>query len=241
MDPKEFYELAKSPPAALIDDYPWLKKILADAPKGASLEGFLWPATYRVLPETTPEELVRLMLDKFIANVGEQRLEVPAARGLNFYQVMSLASIVEREAMLDEERPIIAGVYQNRIDGIPGVKNKILNADPTVFYAIDTLELDKLAFDDWQRYAFWVPPGVPAGRGGRPRGAAGLSDLPDAGPDPRPDLHAHACPRSTPRWSPTRPTSTSTSSRSPTAAAKHAFAKTATEHDENREKYGYIQ
>ena len=77
MDPKEFYELAKSPPASLIDDYPWLKKILADAPKGASLEGFLWPATYRVLPETTPEELIRLMLDKFIANVGEQRLEVP--------------------------------------------------------------------------------------------------------------------------------------------------------------------
>ena len=78
MDPREFYELAKSPPAALIDDYPWLKKILADAPKGASLEGFLWPATYRVLPDTTPEELVRLMLDKFIANVGEERLVVPA-------------------------------------------------------------------------------------------------------------------------------------------------------------------
>ena len=65
MDPAEFYELVKSPPAELLDDYPWLKTILKDAPKGASLEGFLWPATYRVLPDTTPEELVRLMLDKF--------------------------------------------------------------------------------------------------------------------------------------------------------------------------------
>ena len=59
-------------------------------------------------------------------------------RGLTFYQVLTLASIVEREAVLDEERPLIAGVYQNRIDGIQGVKNKILNADPTVIYGVDT-------------------------------------------------------------------------------------------------------
>ena len=69
---------------------------------------------------------------------------MPAERGLSFYEVMSLASIVEREAVLDEERPKIAGVYQNRIDGIKGVRNRQLNADPTVFYAIDTMELDKL-------------------------------------------------------------------------------------------------
>ena len=74
-------------------------------PKGTSLEGFLWPATYRVLPDTTAEELVRLMLDGFVANVGEDRLDVPKERGLTFYQVLTLASIVEREAVLDEERP----------------------------------------------------------------------------------------------------------------------------------------
>ena len=84
------------------------------------------------------------MLDKFIADVGEERLDVPEDRGLTFYQVLTLASIVEREAILDEERPLIAGVYQNRIDGLKGVKNKILNADPTVIYAIDTMELDEL-------------------------------------------------------------------------------------------------
>ena len=85
-----------------------------------------------MLPDTTPEELIRLMLDKFYANVGEERLDVAADRGLTFYQVLSLASIVEREAVLDDERPLIAGVYQNRIDGLPGIKNQILNADPTV-------------------------------------------------------------------------------------------------------------
>ena len=102
MDASEFRDIVTSPPAELLADYPWLKKVLADAPKGASLEGFLWPATYRVLPDTTPEELVRLMLDKFEANIGPDRMTVPAASGPDFYQVLTLASIVEREAQLDD-------------------------------------------------------------------------------------------------------------------------------------------
>lgn len=163
MDVHEFYDLVTSPPKALIDDYPWLKTILSDksVPPHPTLEGFLWPASYKVLPDTTPEELVRLMLDKFYANVGAERLNVPAARALSFYQVLALASIVEREAVLDDERAKIAGVYQNRIDGLPGIKNKILNADPTVIWANDTVELSKLEFDMWQKYLFWGPPGVP--------------------------------------------------------------------------------
>jgi UPF0755 protein len=163
MDPKEFYDLATSPPKDLIDDYPWLKKILADpsVPAHPTLEGFLWPSNYKVLPDTTPEELVRLMLDKFYATVGADRLNVAKERGLSFYQVLALASIVEREAVLDDERAKIAGVYQNRIDGLPGIKNKILNADPTVIWANDTLELEKLDFGMWQKYSFWSPPDVP--------------------------------------------------------------------------------
>jgi UPF0755 protein len=240
MNPQEFYELAKSPPASLIDDYPWLKKILTDAPKGASLEGFLWPATYRVLPETTPEELIRLMLDKFIANVGEQRLEVPKARGLTFYQVMALASIVEREAVLDGERPFIAGVYQNRIDGIPGVKNKILNADPTVFYAIDTLELDKLAFGDWQRYAFWVPPGVPLADVAVPEALQGYQTYQTPGLIPGP-IATPTLPSIDAALEPDTADKYIYFLAIPDGGGKHVFAKTATEHDKNREKYGYIQ
>ena len=161
MDLREFYELAKEPPAALLADYPWLERVLEDAPEGASLEGFLWPATYRVLPDTTPEELLRKMLDGFHAAVGDAKMKVPAERGLSFYQVLSLASIVEREARLDAEKPLIAGVYQNRLDGIPGIRNKILNADPTVLYANDTVELDKIDFDRWQEYRFWDVPETP--------------------------------------------------------------------------------
>jgi UPF0755 protein len=156
LDPEAFYHLVKSPPANLIDDYPWLKAALADAPEGASLEGFLWPATYRVLPDTGPDELVRLMLDRFITNVGEARLAVPADRGLTLYQILTLASIVERETTLDDEKPLVAGVYQNRLDP-KRFPRGVLESDPTVLYLHDTLELDKLPVSDWTQYAFWAP------------------------------------------------------------------------------------
>jgi UPF0755 protein len=153
---QDFYDLVTAPPASLLADYPWLKKILADAPKGASLEGFLWPGTYRVLPDTSAEELVRLMLDGFASNVGPDRLDVPKERGLDFYQVLTMASIVEHEAQLDEEKPLIAGVYANRLN-----PNKwpraMLESDPTIFYVNDSLSLAKLKISAWPSYVFWAP------------------------------------------------------------------------------------
>ncbi len=243
MDPREFYELAKEPPAALTADYPWLQRVLKDAPEGfkPSLEGVLWPDTYRILPDTTPEELVRLMLDGFIAAVGESKLRVPDDRGLTFYQVLSLASIVEREAVLDEERPLIAGVYQNRLDGIPGIKNKIFNADPTVIYAVDTVNLAEIGFETWQEYVFWkVPEGVALRDVVLPDELLGFQTYTQPGLIPAPIV---------------TPTLTSIDAALhpdtadkyiyflaiPDGGGTHAFAKTAKEHDENRRKYGYIQ
>jgi UPF0755 protein len=238
MDPQQFYDLVKHPPAALINSYPWLKTILADAPPGASLEGFLWPATYRVLPDTTPEELVRLMLDKFYANVGQQRLNVPKDRGLNFYQVLTLASIVEREAVLDEERPLIAGVYQNRMDGIPGIKNKILNADPTVLYAIDSVALDKLAFDDWKSYTFWMPPGFPLASVQLPANLQGYQTYQVPGLVPGP-IATPSLPSIDAALEPDTAAKYIYFLAIPDSGGRHVFAKTKAEHDANRQKYGY--
>ena len=156
MKAEDFYDIVKSPPADLVADYPWLQTILKDAPKGASLEGFLWPATYRVLPDTTAEELVRLMLDKFVANVGPERMAVPKDRGMTFYQILSLASIVEREAQLPPEKPLIAGVYATRLDPKKGPIG-LLQSDPTIFYIHDSLELAKIPVSDWTKYVFWAP------------------------------------------------------------------------------------
>ena len=130
------------------------------------------------------------MLDNFVTNVGADRLAVPAERGLNFYQVLALASIVEREAVLDDERSLIAGVYQNRINGIAGVTTRLLNADPTVFYAIDTIKLDDLAFDQWQRFSFWSPPGVALADVVVPEALQGFQTYQTAGLIPWPCVHA---------------------------------------------------
>ena len=242
MDPREFYELAKEPPAALLADYPWLEGMLRDVPEGTtpSLEGFLWPNAYRVLPDTTPEELIRLMLDGFIAAVGEAKLTVPTERGLTFYQVLSLASIVEREAVLNEERPLIAGVYQNRIDGIPGIKNKILNADPTVIYGFDSMKLAELEFETWKEYVFWtVPEDV------------GLKDI--VLPDELLGFQTYTQPGLIPAPIVTPTLASIDAALHPDTDDKfiyflaipegdgaHAFAKTGEEHNENRRKYGYI-
>lgn len=240
MDPQAFYDLATSPPAALIADYPWLEKIRQDAPTGASLEGFLWPATYRVLPDTTPEELIRLMLDKFVANVGEERIDVTQDRGLNFYQVLALASIVEREAVLDEERPLIAGVYQNRLDGIAGVKTRLFNADPTVFYAIDTMELAKLPFDQWQTYAFWNPPGVPLADVQVPEALQGFQTYQTPGLIPWP-IATPSLPSIDAALDPDTAEAYIYFLAIPDGGGTHAFARTKAEHDANRKTYGYIQ
>lgn len=156
MDASEFYDIVTSPPAALLADYPWLQTVLKDAPKGASLEGFLWPSTYRVLPDTTPEELVRLMLDNFASNVGPERMAVAKERGLSFYEILTLASIVEREAQLDTEKPLIAGVYDNRLDPKKWPLG-LLQSDPTIFYIHDSLQLAKQPVSDWTKYIFWAP------------------------------------------------------------------------------------
>jgi UPF0755 protein len=162
VDPKAFYDLVEHPPADLVADYPFLKG------RGwKSLEGFLYPATFTLRTDpkdpTTAEDLVRMMLDAFKQNVGDLATTVPKTRGLTFPQVLVLASIVEREAKLDEERPLIAGVYNNRLD--PKLfPLGMLQSDPTIFYVNDSLQLANLPFAKWDTYSFWgtLPATLPA-------------------------------------------------------------------------------
>ena len=151
MDVQQFYDLAEHPSAAILQHYPWLQ-----IPSGASLQGFLYPATYEVLPSITPEQLIDKMLDAFYAQVGPARLNVPASRGLNFYHVLTMASLVEQEARLDSERALIAGVFQNRLN--PKLfPTRLLQSDTTIFYINDTVKLAKLPFASWAQYSFWGP------------------------------------------------------------------------------------
>ncbi|HET9614174.1 MAG TPA: endolytic transglycosylase MltG [Candidatus Limnocylindrales bacterium] len=234
MQPADFYQLAKHPTAELLNDYPWLKQIL---PPGASLEGFLWPANYEVLPDTSAEELIRKMLDGFYAAIGD-RMTVPAARGRDFYQILVLASMVEHEAAVDSERATIAGVFENRLHKLRGIA-PVLASDPTVIYAVDTLALTSLGLPNWKTYSFWNVPKEPLGQIQLPDDLLGYQTYTQAGLPPGP-----IC----------TPTIASIDAAlNPDTASgylyflakkdgsnTHAFAKTQKEHDANRKKYGYL-
>lgn len=104
---------------------------LRERPAGATLEGYLFPDTYRLPQDATARDLIERMLANFEARVTPEMRARAAAQGRTLYQVVVLAAIVEREAALAEERPTIASVYLNRLDN--GIK---LDADPTIQYAL---------------------------------------------------------------------------------------------------------
>ena len=110
--------------------YPFLQ----DRPAGASLEGYLFPDTYEIPAEgATAADIVGRQLDGFAERVVPA-YEAAVEEGktdMDLFSVLTLASIVEREAVVAEERPAIAGVYLNRLSG--GMR---LEADPTVQYAM---------------------------------------------------------------------------------------------------------
>jgi UPF0755 protein len=115
---------------ALADTY--TASFLSELPAGAGLEGFLFPATYGFSHETTGHDVVQQFVNAFDQRYRETLLPLlPQPDGLTLHETVTLASIVEREARVPEERPVIASVFLNRLEqGLP------LQADPTVQYAL---------------------------------------------------------------------------------------------------------
>jgi UPF0755 protein len=109
-----------------------LPKALGLAPIG--VEGYLFPATYRFAPSIRPEEILAALLRRFYALITPQVEERAFAMGLSMNELVTLASIIEKEAKLPAERPLIAGVFYNRLRlHIP------LQSDPTAQYSFEGL------------------------------------------------------------------------------------------------------
>src|SRR5208282_869706 len=94
------------------------------------LEGYLFPSTYLLMPNTTAEAVAHRLHQEFVRNVEPEFSKHPATR-LGKNQVIILASIVQREAVLPEEQPMIAAVYINRL-----IRKMRLEADTTVQAAL---------------------------------------------------------------------------------------------------------
>ncbi|MBX3080655.1 MAG: endolytic transglycosylase MltG [Anaerolineae bacterium] len=110
-------------------------------PQGRSLEGFLYPATYTHPACGTAQSFLDQMLNAFDRYVTAQMYADTRAKSMTMYQMVTMASIIEREAVVEQERPTIASVYWNRYtNGISANPNPnvptTLDADPTIQYAL---------------------------------------------------------------------------------------------------------
>jgi UPF0755 protein len=101
-------------------------------PGAPSLEGFLFPATYEFPRHPTGEQMVAAMVAHFRQEWAEISAQQPNLSGLPLEQVVTLASLVERETPKAEERPVVAGVFINRLH-----RRVPLQCDPTVVYALE--------------------------------------------------------------------------------------------------------
>ena len=106
----EFLELAKTGDF----DYEFLKFDLEPSVK-YKLEGFMYPDTYFFHEDATSEEIIKILLDTFKNKVWEELKTASNKNGLDYNQLLTLASIVEKEAVKDDERAKIAAVFFNRI------------------------------------------------------------------------------------------------------------------------------
>ncbi len=149
LDTNQYYQIATNPPADLLARYSWLK-----LPAGASLEGFLFPATYDVAPDIAPLQLIEQQLNAFAANAPAQLLLLQPDQ---IYQIVQVASLVEPEVKLDVDRPMVAGVYFNRLDAKKWPTG-LMNSNPSVTYANDSVWLQSHPISSWVNYTFWVEP-----------------------------------------------------------------------------------
>jgi len=162
---------------------------LGELTGSSSIEGFLYPGSYRIPRVTSADELIQILVEQFSSQLTPEMLDGFQRQGLNIFEAVILASIVERESVLSEEMPLIASVFLNRL-----AIGMLLEADSTVQYAVgynptqntwwtNPLSVGDLQFDS--PYNTYLYPGLTPG--------------PIANPDAR-ALRAVAFPAQTPYY-----------------------------------------
>jgi len=138
--------------------------------KGKTLEGFLFPDTYSVYKDSTPLEIINKMLQQFQDVVPQDSEYLSEKKGLSMYKLIVLASLIEREAKVEDERPIVAAVYYNRIK-----KDMLLECDATIQFLFDSPK-EFLTYKDLEidsPYNTYLYKGLPPG----PIANPGLSSI----------------------------------------------------------------
>jgi UPF0755 protein len=161
VDKTKFLEAANNP--ALWTGSAWTKSLPTDKNLRFPLEGYLFPDTYEMKSGSTEIEIINRMLselDRKLDQLPEDWLGTLEDRGLTVHQLLTIASLVEREVVADEERPIVASVIQNRIR-----KKMPMQIDATIQYLLDK-QKERLMESDLKvnsPYNTYQNPGLPPG------------------------------------------------------------------------------
>lgn len=150
---KEDFEELVSNPSEFYDDFEFLNQ--KDI---KSLEGFLYPSTYYFDKDAKAKDIIKEMLTLFDRNYTDELKQKQKERGMTLQEVVNLASIVEKEAVIDEDRPIIASVFYNRLD-----QNMALQSDATLQYIFETRK-KSITYNDLKidsPYNTYVEKGLP--------------------------------------------------------------------------------
>lgn len=188
----------------------------AGAPDGATLEGYLFPDTYEIKqnPGDNTDATVKIMLETMQQRITPEMREKLSAQGRTVHQMLTIASIVQREGVVKEELSTIAAVFWNRVD-----QGMLLNADPTTQYAVGqspdwwpVLRLDPNTVD--HPYNTYKIVGLPPG----PICAPGLAAI-EAAVNPEATDYLYFVAKND-------------------GTNTHVFARTLEEHERNRQLFG---
>lgn len=134
---------------------------LLKEPEGVTnLEGYLFPDTYFYDSDYTPAGLIEQMVALFYKKLGDERVRKAKEMGLSVHELVTLASLVEKETAVENERPLIAAVFLNRLK-----KGMLLQTDPSVIYGIQHFDgnLTRKQLETDTPYNTYTRPGLPPG------------------------------------------------------------------------------
>lgn len=127
---------------------------------GHTAEGYLFPETYHLPKGLTARAIIKIMVNRYREVYGRLKREIPSTTGLNDFQTLILASMVEAEIQVAEEGPLVAAVYLNRLN-----RDMRLQCDPTVIYGLKDFSgrLRRIHLKIRHAYNTYIYPGLPPG------------------------------------------------------------------------------
>lgn len=129
-DQDKVIDLARNPSDIILENFPFLKEIDA-SDINYLLEGYLFPDTYEIYADAAEEEIIMLMLRRLDNLIDQSSIARASELGFTLHEILTIASMVEREAVVDHERSRIAGVIYNRL-----AIGQLLQIDATIQYIL---------------------------------------------------------------------------------------------------------